>query len=774
MAEYDEIADTRPRIRRDVLFSQTPSGVLFHNAHGGFNLTAKEAYRFASLVVPHLNGRHSVAEICRGLGENQRRMVVELVRTLYKRGFARAAEPEGGAGPAPETAARFAAQIGYVDHYTGDAEHRFQRFRETRVAVLGDDLTARWCVLSLVRNGCAAIGVSAGVDRPGNGFDEVDREAAALSGAGCPVTVTRLDGDAGDGDWSALDGYDVVLVTGGSAAARRTVRLLEAGIPEDRVLLPAWTLGERVVIGPLMSADTTGCWVCAALRLGAHAEAGEAADLWSSLAPLAPAAPGGPRIGRPLAAMLGNLLGFEVFRLVTGAPAAETEGRLLIQDLDSLDVVTEPLLPHPRCPRCGGAEGLLSPELTGDLTADLPGDRSHGLGGPAGGGPTGSDLPGDGPAEEDAAQAALAELETRDVLVRPHAGVFTAYADDTWNQTPLKVGTVALALGHGVRREISAFDVHHVAGARLRALYRAAEVYAEHVVPLTGLVGPDAARSPGERRPLVDPQALATTAGTGATTADVPSWAPAVSLLGGTEVLVPAGALRPLGADNRDRFFEATPAGTGAGGSPGEATARALLSALAYDALRGALRGAPAARVSLDEFPDDAELVFLARSAKNLGLELELLELGAGSHRAAPIVLARATDPATGLPRWSVGSGLRLRQAALEAVRDLLGPVQLGRDLDTGRPAGDDGGDRGAPADPGDPLVRALDPGTLQVGADAPLDPAPDADWPTLLAGLRARGRDVLVAPGGAPDLRAGRIEVARVLLTDQVATRAS
>lgn len=377
MAAYEEIADTRPRVRRDVLFTRTPEGVLFHNAHGGFSLTTKEAYRFASLIVPHLNGRNSVAEICQGLDDSRRSMVVELVRALYTRGFARDAGPaEAPGAPAPvaAVAARFAAQIDYVDHYVGEAGSRFQRFRESRVAVLGDDLTARWCVLSLVRNGCATVGVAAGVDRPGNGFAEVRTEVAALVAEGCPVSVTLLGGQAGqagpaDGGrtgggeaatgperhrsgpgrtgsgWADLEGFDLVVVTGGPAGLRQLVGLLDAGIPAGKRLLGAWTIGDRAVVGPLMTADTRGCWACAALRLGANTDPDAAADLWSSVGPLAPLDPGGPRIGRPLAAMLGNLLGYEVFRLTTGALPAETDGRLIVQDLDSLDVVAEPLLP---------------------------------------------------------------------------------------------------------------------------------------------------------------------------------------------------------------------------------------------------------------------------------------------------------------------------------------------------------------------------------------------------------------------------------------------
>src|SRR5690606_30136981 len=63
---YEETADTRPRVRRDVLFTETPDGVIFHNADGGFQVTSPSAYRFATLLVPHLDGSRTVAEICTG------------------------------------------------------------------------------------------------------------------------------------------------------------------------------------------------------------------------------------------------------------------------------------------------------------------------------------------------------------------------------------------------------------------------------------------------------------------------------------------------------------------------------------------------------------------------------------------------------------------------------------------------------------------------------------------------------------------------------------
>ncbi|PJN25383.1 TOMM precursor leader peptide-binding protein [Kitasatospora sp. CB02891] len=732
MPPFEEIADSRPRIRRDVLYTQTPEGVLFHNAHGGFGVTAKDAYRFASLIVPHLNGRHTVAEISQGFGEHHRTMFAELVRTLYTRGFARDAgpAPDGPSPLTPEAVARFGPQIEYVDHYVGDAEERFHRFRETRVAVLGTDELARWAVLSLVRNGCATVGVLPELTELA-GFAEIETETAALAKAGCPATVATLAAGGTDRGWAELDGYDVVLVTGPDGA-RQVVRLLEAGPPDGRLLLPAWTIGGSAVIGPLMSADRTGCWMCAALRLGAGARAGDAAELWSGLAPLAPLSTGSRRPHGPLAAMLGNLLGYEVFRITTGALPAETDGRLLLQDLDSLDVVAEPLHPHPRCARCTTHDG------TDLVTLDLDGLDLAGAGREE-----------DFSTEDGASEAALAELDARAVLVGPHAGVFARYADDDWRQTPLKAGTVTLDLAPGVHRTVSAGDVHHVAGARLRALYRAAEVYVEHAVP------PVTAAESTEL-PRVRPELLSTASGVPAGT--VRGWSPAASLQSGERTLVPVAALRTFGPHNRDRAFEATSAGTGAGGTIAEATARGLRTALGYDALRRALRG----RLDVRELPleilgRDAQLTFLGRSAQNHGLALELLRLG-GADEPLPVVLARAADETTGRHRWTLGSGLGLRDAVLEAVRDLLTAVQLDRDPAAGAQGG---------SDAGDPLIGELDPAVLTSAGAAEAELGGYLEWPQTLERLRAAGRDVLLAPCGPADLRAGRIEVVKVLLTD-------
>ncbi|MGW6774594.1 TOMM precursor leader peptide-binding protein, partial [Streptomyces sp. NPDC055037] len=148
---------------------------------------------------------------------------------------------------------------------------------------------------------------------------------------------------------------------------------------------------------------------------------------------------------------------------------------------------------------------------------------------------------------------------------------------------------------------------------------------------------------------------------------------------------------------------------------------------------------------------DDAELTFLIRSAAVLDIELDLLDLGEGDRSGAHVLLAR------GAGHWAVGSDLHARRAAVAALRDLLGQVQLGRE------------ETAAPFDLGDPLLRDLDATTLHAtGTEATGAVASRAvtDWSEVLDRLRAAGRDALMVDTGSADLAGAGIRTARVLLT--------
>lgn len=732
---FDELADTRPRIRRDVLFTQTANGVLFHAPGSGFGVTAKSAYKVAELLVPHLDGSRRLGDLCHGLTPGHRQMVGTLVQSLLARGFARDV-PAGDADLAralltEAEAAEFATQVAYIDHFQNGAAGRFRHLRDASIAVIGDDLVARWCVLALIRNGAAHIDASPGLRAPGIAFADVTAEAQAISSRGVDLAIRlipELDGDAPD-----LSGYRIAVFTG-PRAPHRVLRLLRAGLPPGCTILPVTTLGDRAVVGPSMTTSLHPCWACAALRMTANCGDLPGAGLWTRAC--LPETGTLDRVpGRHVAAMLGNLAGYEVFRLLTEAPPAETRGHVIVQDMDSLDASVEPVHPHPRCPFCRAQGATETVSLTGLRLAAAAVTA---------------------PDPENQSDQVLATLAEQSELVGPVAGVFHAFDDEWLTQTPLKISRVTVPAAGGRSRTVAAFDIHNVAAARLRALRVAAAVYAADLVSPPGLLTGTELAAAQRTMPSVDPASLSTASGTGAPAGELANWVIATSLLDGQPALVPAFAVSPFGTANADGSSLHTGAGTAVGGTAVEAACSGLFSALSHEALLAATRGERLVRrVGLDSLQDDPELRFLLSSARNLGFEAEVLDLTEPDPAAPKTVLTRANDPGTGVPRWAIGCDARWRRAACDALRDLVGAIQLAKDASAS-----------GPPDLGLPLVSEFDPWSLPMSGESVPAFTATTSPALVLHRIGAMGQQALAAYSGADDLRQRGLTVLRVVLT--------
>ncbi len=432
----------------------------------------------------------------------------------------------------------------------------------------------------------------------------------------------------------------------------------------------------------------------------------------------------------PVAAMVGNLVGYEIFRLATGALPAETAGHVLVQDLESLDVMAEPVQPHPRCTRCAAlpaAGGAASPAAL----------------------PEGLALPVTATVETARDAEELVEELNRisAVLVRPYTGIFRSYDDEELTQTPLKLSRVVVALGDGGRRRVAAFDVHHLAGARTRALYAAAEAYVEHVVPRrtsrrrpggrpepadAGARGPDDRRRHRGRAHRLGGRDLPHRQGPGTGSGRRP--AP-----------VRAAQPRPGAPGDRGGFR----GGRQRGGGGGARTALRARPRRPAPCRAGTTRVGPVAVGG-----DDPELVFLLKSAANLDIAVDLLDLGEADRTSASVVLAREADGPSSEGRWAVGAGLSRRAATAAALRDLLGQVQLAAE------------DPGAAVDPGDPLMADLAAGAIAVGGESVAADGAETTFDAVLEALRSAGRDALYVSTTPADLASVPVATARVLLT--------
>ncbi|WP_181861103.1 hypothetical protein [Streptomyces diacarni] len=765
----DALHDIRPRLRADALFTATDHGVLLQYPEGQFVLKGRTAYSWMCRLAPHLTGANTVAELCDGLPRERADAVAAIVRTLLERGVVhdlRPPEPAGGDGdgpPAEKVAARFGDQLAYLDHQLGGpAAAAFARFRDTRVLIAGHGEAAESCAATLLRNGLRTVTLTGGPELSAR----LEPELEELHAAGCEAQVELCPTREGsDGPDDANRDADVVVACGtGHGELFDRNRAALGGGP---ALLPLTVLDGTAVIGPLVSGTghreavgdperAAGCWQCAVLRLAAGLEPAAAAAFLR-------AACTGRSAGRPdaqLGRMLGTTLAFDVFRYRTGALPAESAGSLLLQDCATLETSRQTLLAHPDCEACG----------------EQPVPRS-GAGESAGPRPPGGSRAGE-----------------EKVLFGTYAGVFRRYADDALAQSPLRAAAVEVAApGPSAipARAVTAFALGAQTDARAAARTSAALVYESllhaHGMPRSAapyLADASCVRVPGHE--LSTWSGTAQPGGPDGGPGQTPwlrawTWEPAAGqalTVSGRTVAVPAAAVHPGGALNRDRHFE--PGGAGAGaGSTVEAAARAgLLSALAYEGVVAALRGTDTARILPVDTVTDGDVGFLLRSLAHLDQSATLLELPGAAPAHAVIALATVRPTVTGpLPAGAarapghsaaqalghrttqaLGHGATRAEAVVRALRDLLGTLQLACE--------------GQEADLGDPLVPGFDAEALRAAAAQAASPAspsgPDATptpwqeptWPRAVP-----GRDVLVAVTTPPDLRAGGVETVRVLL---------
>ncbi|MGP3988811.1 hypothetical protein [Streptomyces sp. 3N207] len=746
----DPTHDVRPRLRADALFTATEGGVLLQYSEGRFVLKGRTAYQWLCRLAPHLTGAHTVAELCNGLPEERRATVTAMVSTLLRRGVVRDVRPDdsgaqdGSSLLSDAVRDRFRDQLAYLDHQLGGGSATaFARFRDTRVLIAGRGEAAESCAVTLLRNGLRTVTLIGAYQEPPR---QLLLERDALRAVHCDADVVlHPAGEYGAGPGDADGAADLVVACG--MGYGELVRRNRAALDGGPALLPLTVLDGTAVLGPLVQRAghgvtgggdewPGGCWQCAVLRLAANLEPPAAAALLRAVHTERTAAGPDAQLGR----MLGTTLAFEVFRHRTGALPAECAGALVTQDCVTLATSRETLLAHPDCGACGGL-----PKARG--AAREP------------------STPASGKAEEE-------------VLFGTHAGVFRRYADDELPQSPVRAACVEVAAPGPSAvppRAVTAFALDTQTDARAAARNAAALAYETllHAHGLPRSAAPYLADAAEER---VSGAELSTWSGTGQDDghpAEGPwlrAWvwdsAEPPSPGHGRTVAVPAAAVHPGGAVDRDGCFEPGSAGAGAGATV-EAAARAgLLSVLAYEGVASALRGEALARTLPVDAAAEGDQGFLLRSVAHFDQRVTLLELPGAAPAHAVAALAsdealdetsdEAPDGISDSTAQALGYGTTRTEATVHALRDLVGTLQLTR--------------HGQAVDLGDPLVAGLDAQALAATAQEPVPPVapagPEEPWPghgPMTAA--ASGREVLVVVTTPPDLRAGGVETVRVLL---------
>jgi hypothetical protein len=400
------------RLRPSVHYAPLDDGILFKCWDRSFTVEGHGAlYGLFERLLPILDGGVEHAALLAAVPEHARAVVALLLDRLEEHGMCLAAPRRG---PSAREAAAFAQTIAYLEGVAADPEAAFARVRAARVAVEGGGVAGQAAIRAL-----ASLGV-------GN-LAGADPETLRAHPLVCETSPGDVD-------------LTLRLHERAPGAPRGAAGALLEGVLADDVAL----------LGPLRHGDGPGL--------------ADAVARWKQ--PLA--------FGRPapvLAALLGNVAAYEVFRVVAGLPAQTADGKVAAITREPLRIGHHPVVALEPRPLLEPGRGASSAPGADEVVADVRAlaDEQTGIIAP----PHPEDLPqlplftcrsgeaigfGDDPTEA-YLRAGFAAL--RAALVPPRAGLELAVAPthDAWLEEGVLACLLPRLLRHGVAREVAFADV---------------------------------------------------------------------------------------------------------------------------------------------------------------------------------------------------------------------------------------------------------------------------------------------------------------------------
>lgn len=157
----------RPRLRADVRYVKSPDGAYVSGSAGACTLTGDAGYEWLDRLAPFLTGEHTLDDLVAPLTSGQREVVEHLVRSLHEHRLLVDALDDAPHALTEAEQRIYEPEIAFIRYAVDSAEHRFERLRSARVALLGAGPVLAALLAAGLRSGWRRVVVRTGDDAAG-------------------------------------------------------------------------------------------------------------------------------------------------------------------------------------------------------------------------------------------------------------------------------------------------------------------------------------------------------------------------------------------------------------------------------------------------------------------------------------------------------------------------------------------------------------------------------------------------------------------------------
>ncbi|MGE7767117.1 putative thiazole-containing bacteriocin maturation protein [Peribacillus sp. NPDC096540] len=323
----------RLKVKRDTFFLPDPNrGVYFRNNLSSFHMEGSTIAQWIEKLLPMFNGDHSLRELTDGLPGPYRDRVWEIAEVLYRNGFVRDVSQDRPHQLSNKVLINHASQIEFLDSFGDSGAYRFQAYRQEKVLAVGSGSFFISLVSALIESGLPKFHILITDSVPTNRIRLKELVAHARK-TDLEVAVEEITLEKEESSWQEIvRPFNSILFVSQEGDVEELRELHAVCRQEKKVLLPAISLNQVGLAGPLVHPDSMGCWESAWRRI--HE------SVLSKDQQL-------PAFSSTAGAMLANVMVFELFKKTTGVTESEQNNQFYLLDMETLEGNWHSFIPHP-------------------------------------------------------------------------------------------------------------------------------------------------------------------------------------------------------------------------------------------------------------------------------------------------------------------------------------------------------------------------------------------------------------------------------------------